>query len=75
MSRQAEDLARLRWRCRRGMLELDLLLTRYLETAGEFDVAEFESLLEAPDVELLGWLRGDGEPAASGLRALVARMR
>jgi succinate dehydrogenase flavin-adding protein (antitoxin of CptAB toxin-antitoxin module) len=30
----ATELNRLRWRCRRGMLENDLILTRYLDARG-----------------------------------------
>lgn len=46
----------LRWRCRRGMRELDLLLTAYLErvyeSASAVDQARFAALLERRDVEL-----------------------
>ncbi|MEO8675576.1 MAG: succinate dehydrogenase assembly factor 2, partial [Casimicrobiaceae bacterium] len=31
----ATRLSRLRWRCRRGMLENDLILTRFLDARGE----------------------------------------
>lgn len=51
---------RLAWRCRRGMKELDLLLTRYLrERWPEADAAErsaFERLLEQPDPLLADYL-------------------
>ncbi|MFA5171130.1 MAG: succinate dehydrogenase assembly factor 2 [Sulfuriferula sp.] len=49
---------RLRWRCRRGMLELDLVLARFLQqhcarlTAQQ--LAEFDVLLDLPDQDL--WL-------------------
>ena len=47
------ELNRLRWRCRRGMRELDVLLERYLQrywpgASGERRAA-FERLLELPD--------------------------
>ena len=53
---------RLRWQCRRGMLELDLLLNRFLD-AGYTDLdpqaqANFKQLLEYPDTELLALLMG-----------------
>jgi antitoxin CptB len=52
----ARRLARLRWRCRRGMLENDLLLTRFLDrrgaALGEADVAALDRLLDLPDGEL-----------------------
>ena len=31
----ATRLSRLRWRCRRGMLENDLILARFLDARGE----------------------------------------
>ena len=51
-----EDLRRLRWRCRRGMLENDLVLTRFLDRrAGTLDAETLEQLnelLELGDNEL-----------------------
>lgn len=73
------ETARLRWRCRRGMLELDVALQRFL--AGGFNGldaagrAAFERLLETPDPELLGYLQGTQEPADRELQALVAKIR
>jgi antitoxin CptB len=58
----AEDLRRLRWRCRRGMLENDLVLTRFLDRrAGSLDRATLErlsELLELGDNELWDLLCG-----------------
>lgn len=52
-----DELAKLRWQCRRGSLELDLLLNRYLETrypvAGEEEKACFVEMLKLDDSELL----------------------
>jgi len=56
------DASRLRWRCRRGMRELDQLLGWYLDTryAGSDDAAKeaFSTLLEQQDPELWDWLMG-----------------
>lgn len=56
------ELRRLRWRCRRGMRELDTLLMRYLderyEQAGAADQAAFRALLALPDPDILGLLTG-----------------
>ena len=56
------DLARLRWLCRRGMKELDLLLQNYLElsypTASAADQKAFESILQLPDPELYDLILG-----------------
>ncbi len=58
------DKAQLRWRCRRGMRELDQLLERYLENT--FDAADpeeksaFAQLVELSDPQLIGYfLRGE----------------
>ncbi len=50
----------MRWQCRRGQRELDLILTRYLEgpfaTASRDEQEAFERLLERPDPVLRSWL-------------------
>jgi antitoxin CptB len=50
-------LAKLRWRCRRGCLELDLLLTRYLEqhypAANAQQKRQFEELIALDDSVIL----------------------
>ena len=50
----------LRWQCRRGMLELDFVLERYLDDhfdlAGNDEKALFAKLLTAQDPELQGWI-------------------
>lgn len=55
--------ARLRWLCRRGMKELDVLVTRFLErryaTASAEQRAGFVSLLEnVEDPDLWSWTMG-----------------
>jgi len=72
-------LARLRWQCRRGTKELDLLLQRYLETGylpadGEEKVL-FIKLLELEDDELLAVLMGELEVEAGELKFLVEKIR
>ncbi len=48
--------ARLRWQCRRGMLELDLLLNAFLDNSyAKLSIGEqqvFQTLLEYPDQTL-----------------------
>ena len=59
------ELDRIRWQCRRGMLELDLLLKRFLEQelagldAGQMQV--FKELLNEPDPMLLAWVMAQEE--------------
>lgn len=51
------ELGKLKWQCRRGMLELDLLLENYLKTdywlATDEERARFVELLKLEDDELL----------------------
>ncbi|MDD1643075.1 MAG: succinate dehydrogenase assembly factor 2 [Methylococcaceae bacterium] len=72
-------LARLRWQCRRGTKELDLLLQRYLETrylpADGEEKALFIKLLELEDDELLAVLMGELEVEAGELKFLVEKIR
>ena len=75
--------ARLRWRSRRGLLENDLILTRFLD-ANEIELTDDEvdaltRLLELSDNELLDLLLGRTEPAdllaLPNVNALLSRLR
>jgi antitoxin CptB len=72
------ELARLRWRCRRGMRELDQLLVRYLDRdfagASSRERAAFRELLDLPDPELFGYLVGREQPSNPQWRDLLARL-
>jgi antitoxin CptB len=72
-------VSRLRWRCRRGMKELDLLLVRYLEQeypeASRADREAFARILDLQDPELFGYLVGRDSPTDAGLRHVLARIR
>jgi antitoxin CptB len=63
---QDETLRRLRWQCRRGLLELDLLFARFLEqqylSLSATEQVAFQRLLEQPDQTLLAWLQGQQVP-------------
>ena len=75
----ATELNRLRWRCRRGMLENDLILTRYLDARGGAisagEVAALDRLLDLPDDELWDLIAGRTEPADAGLLPVVVQLR
>jgi antitoxin CptB len=64
----ASVLNRVRWRCRRGMLELDAWLAAFLDLGfpglNAEDQAQFEVLLSAEDDDLYGWLTGRLEAPA-----------
>lgn len=69
---------RLRWRCRRGMLELDVMLQQFLRRGfGDLDAAqraEFVALLDYPDPELLDMLLGR-VPLQGGMADVIAKIR
>ena len=72
-------VAKLRWRCRRGMKELDLLLLSYLErrydTASEEERWIFSELLELPDPKLHAYLLGREQPAVHAIADVVRAIR
>ncbi len=73
----ARELGRMRWRCRRGMRELDELLRRYLDNefaaASAADRDAFRRLLEIPDPEIQAYCLGrlPPPPEFSGLLARI----
>lgn len=72
------ELNKLRWRCRRGTLELDLMLLRYLEqcyqTADEPERQAFIALLGLEDTQLLHYLMGEARPEQAALVLLVNKI-
>jgi len=73
------ELSRLRWRCRRGLLENDLILERFMNARGEDmtddEVGRLDRLLRLSDNELWDMLAGRAEPDDASLRPLVAALR
>jgi succinate dehydrogenase flavin-adding protein (antitoxin of CptAB toxin-antitoxin module) len=73
------DLDRIRWRCRRGLLELDLVLGGFvrenLESLGAAELEAFSRLLDADDNELWDWVSGRAEAHDPTLTGMVARLR
>jgi antitoxin CptB len=73
------ELNRLRWRCRRGMLENDLILTRFLDLRGEGitdqEVVALGRLLELSDNELWDLLAGRQEPVDAAVKPLLDALR
>ena len=68
---------KLRWRCRRGMKELDVLLARYVNErfcgASNLEQDLFKELLETEDAVLYGYCLG-GEKPPPRLAALIERI-
>ena len=69
---------RLRWRCRRGMKELDVLFEVYVDatlaSTGREERAVLERLLELPDPELARYLLAGEVPADPAFAGLVGRI-
>lgn len=74
---------RLRWRARRGLLENDLILTRFLDrhemTLSDADVVALHRLLDCSDNELMDLILGRSEPqgelAEGSVLSLIQRLR
>jgi len=64
---------RLKWKCRRGLLELDLVLTRYLEKT-PYD-AELVEFLDLQDNELWDIVSGRSDRFEERFGGIVARLR
>lgn len=73
------EMREIRWRCRRGMRELDVLLTRWLERRWEASSPElrrdFCDLLNSEDDLLWDWLLGRSVPPDESLRRIVGAIR
>jgi antitoxin CptB len=71
------DLGQLRWRCRRGMKELDILLSRYVDqrfgAAPPEEQDAFRGLLEVQDPLIYDYCLGSLEPPHH-LAALIQRI-
>jgi len=70
---------KLNWQCRRGMLELDVILIPFLEN--HFDTLsaslkqDFERLLEQADPDIYTWIMGFGQCEEQKLFAIINLIR
>ena len=75
----AEPKQKLRWRCRRGVRELDVLLTDFLER--RYDMLDeqqrclFEEILEVQDPVLMDWIFEREQPEQTEYRSLLDLIR
>jgi antitoxin CptB len=71
--------AKLRWQCRRGMLELDILLISFLDnhydTLSSTEQEVFARLLTEPDPDIYLWLMGKEIPMDPAFQVLITLMR
>ncbi|QSX31768.1 FAD assembly factor SdhE [Shewanella cyperi] len=73
------NIARVRWACRRGMLELDVLfqpfVEKHYEAMSDADKAVFVRLLACEDPELFAWFMGHEQCPDPELAAMVITVR
>lgn len=73
------EAAKLKWRCRRGVKEFDVLFNRFLEdeypslSAGEQE--HFHKLLDEQDPVIMDWLFKRSEPEDEGLKWIIGRLQ
>lgn len=76
---QNTELARIRWQCRRGMLELDLFLQSFMDKAymqlTPKQKQAFSDLLETPDQMLLDYLMGRVIPYDKDIADVTKQVR
>lgn len=74
----AEEINRMRWAARRGMLELDLVLEPYVQVRygnlDEADRARFQELMLQEDTDLFAWFLGRKEPQDPELANIVRKI-
>lgn len=77
MPKQTEQ-QRIRWQCRRGLLELDYILQHFLDDhfaqAAPEEQAQFIQLLQQQDDQLQAWLL-EGIPPEHRFALIVQRLR
>ena len=73
------ELDRIRWHCRRGLLELDIVLAHFLERRlpelPEEELQAFKQLLELPDNDLWDLVTGRADPEPGPATVIVAALR
>ena len=78
MDTKEQELQKLKWRCRRGIKELDLIFTNFLESHYPLSVEQTqltESLLDVNDLDLYDWFTGKSEPTESELSEHIQLIR
>ena len=73
-----QNIARLRWRCRRGMLELDVLLQPFFDDCfvnlSAEQQADFADLLEQDDHKLFTWLMSKSQCHQPNLLRIIQKI-
>ncbi len=70
---------RIRWRSRRGLLEMDLILQRFLaqhlRTLSQPEIRAYDALLQLPDNDFLDLAMGRKSPEEAGLIPVLEKIR
>ncbi len=73
------ELSRLRWRCRRGIKEMDLILQGCLEqnypTLSAQQKTLFDQILDETDLDILDWILGRAQPDNAEYEELIQLFR
>lgn len=73
------ELSRLRWQCRRGMLELDALLGDFIDAHYQDmqpeELAVFKDVLTYPDQLLFDYFFGNGKPTDKDVSHVIEWIR
>ncbi len=74
-----KELERARWRCRRGLLELDIVLERFMDKhytqLSDKDLQQFNRLLDMSDSDLWDMVTSRKEPEDASLRPLLGLLQ
>jgi|APSaa5957512535_1039671.scaffolds.fasta_scaffold381513_2 antitoxin CptB len=73
------ELSRLRWRCRRGIKEMDIVLQQFLEQRypklSSQQQANFNHILDESDLDIMDWILGRSAPEHSDYDELIGLFR
>lgn len=73
-----EEKARIKWACRRGMLELDVVIMPFyeecFESLSEQEQKDFVALLECDDPDLFNWVMQHGRSEDEKLAAMIDKI-
>jgi antitoxin CptB len=73
------NTSRVKWQCRRGMLELDILLQDFVDEKygllTDKEKNDFDALLKYPDQNLQDYFYGRATPIDAGIADIVSRIR
>lgn len=69
------EKSRLLWRCRRGIREMDIVFTDFIQQhydgLSDEEKQGLEELLDQPDLDILNWIMGKDQPGNDTLRHMV----